>query len=206
MTDCSPNRGAGLRIRFRQGCLLAGLLLCLPAAAQAQENAPAEPGPWAVTFWGAWGTDGDIEDFPGIASDFEDSWFAGVGLTREIGRMGEDFAWEVEAIAVRHFGEQRHWEGDLALGLRWTDPFWTGSFAVSTGVSLANSLPTLEERVDPPTRKFLHFLGIEAAFSTKSNSASEFVLRLHHRSAAYGLYGTQDGGSNFVALGYRRRF
>ena len=195
-----------MRIRFRQGCLLAGLLLCLPAAAQAQENAPTEPGPWAVTFWGAWGTDGDIEDFPGIASDFEDSWFAGVGLTREIGRMGEDFAWEVEAIAVRHFGEQRHWEGDLALGLRWTDPFWTGGFAVSTGVSLATSLPALEERVDPSTRKFLHFLGIEAAFSTKSNPAREFVLRLHHRSAAYGLYGTQDGGSNFVALGYRRRF
>jgi hypothetical protein len=193
-----------LLIRFGQECLLAGLLLWLPAAALAQESAPAEPGPWAVTFWGAWGTDGSIEELPGVASDFEKSWFAGIGLTREIGRMGEDFTWEVEAIAVRHFGEQRHWEGDLALGLRWTDPFWTGSLAVSTGVSLASSLPVLEERADPPTRKFLHFLGIEAAFSTKANPAHEVVLRLHHRSAAYGR--TDDGGSNFVAVGYRRRF
>ena len=157
-----------MRNRFRQGYLLAGLLLWLPAAALAQESAPAEPGPWAVTFWGAWATDGEIEDIPGVSSDFEKSWFAGVGLAREIGRMGEDFAWEVEAIALRHFGEQRHWEGDLVLGLRWTDPFWTGSFAASTGVSLASSLPALEERVDPPTKKFMHFLGFEAAFSASS--------------------------------------
>ncbi len=183
-----------------------GLLLWVPAVALAQESTATEAGPWAVTFWGAWGTDGDIEDIPGIGSDFENSWFAGIGLTREIGRMGEDFAWEVEAIAVRHFGEQRHWEGDLALGLRWIDPFWTGSLALATGVSLASSLPPLEERVDPPTRRFLHFLGIEAAFSTPANRSQEFVLRLHHRSAAYGLYGTDDGGSNFFALGYRRRF
>lgn len=187
--------------------LLTGLfLLWLAAPATAQESQPAEPGPWAVTFWGGWGTDGDIEDFPGIVSNFENSWFAGVGLTREIGRMGEGFAWEVEGIAVRHFGEQRHWEGDLVLGLRWTDPFWNGSFAVSTGVSMASGLPRMEERVDPPSKRALQFLGIEAAFSTKANPAQEFVLRLHHRSAAYGLYGTDDGGSNFVALGYRRRF
>jgi len=178
----------------------------LPASAQAQEISPVEPGPWAVTFWGAWGTDGNIEDLPGVTSDFEKSWLAGIGLTREIGRTGEDFAWEVEAIAVRHFGEQRHWEGDLALGLRWRDPFWPGSFAVHSGVSLASRLPVLEERVDPPTRKFLHFLGIEWAFAARANPSRELVLRLHHRSAAYGLYGTDDGGSNFVALGYRSRF
>ena len=187
--------------------LLPGLFLLWRAApAAAREDAPAAPGPWAVTFWGAWGTDGAIEHVPGVVSNFENSWFAGVGLSREIGRMGEHFAWEVEAIAVRHFGEQRHWEGDLALGLRWTDPPWTGSIAISNGVSLASSLPVLEERVDPPTRKFLHFLGLEAAFSTKANPGQEFVLRLHHRSAAYRLYGTDDGGSNFVAVGYRRRF
>lgn len=184
-----------------------GLLLwLLPAPAPAQEATPAEPSPWAVTFWGAWGTDGDIEDFPGIVSDFENTWFVGVGLSREIGVMWEDFAWEVEAIAVKHFGEQRHWEGDLALGLRWTDPFWTGSFAFSTGVSLASELPVMEARVDPPSKRFLQFMGIEAAFSTRARPDREIVLRLHHRSAVYGLYGTHDGGSNFVALGYRQRF
>lgn len=190
----------------RKLCLLAGLLCWPPLPALAQETASANPGPWAVTVWGAWGTDGDIEDLPGIVSDFENTWFVGVGLSREIGVMWEDFAWEVEAIAVKHFGEQRHWEGDLALGLRWTDPFWTGSFAFSTGVSLASELPVMEDRVDPPSKKFLQFMGIEAAFSTRARPDREIVLRLHHRSAAYGLYGTHDGGSNFVALGYRVRF
>jgi hypothetical protein len=32
------------------------------------------------------------------------------------------------------------------------------------------------------------------------------VARLHHRSAAWGLWGTDDGGSNFFGLGLRRRF
>lgn len=191
---------------LRKLCLLAGLLCWPSLSALAQEAAPTDADPWAVTFWGAWGTDGRIEEFPGIASDFENSWFAGIGLTREIGRLGRDFIWEAEAILARHFGEQRHWEGDLAIGLRWTDPFWTGSLAASTGVSLASSQPVLEERVDPPTRKFLQFLGLEAAFSSKTDPAREIVLRLHHRSAVYGLYGTHDGGSNFVALGYRVQF
>lgn len=187
--------------------MLVGLLpWLLSAPALAQDAAPAQMDPWAVTIWGGWGTDGDIQNIPGISSDFEKSWFAGVGLTREIGHMGEDFAWEVEAIAVKHFGEQRHWEGDLSLGLRWTDPFWTGSLAAHTGVSLASSLPVMEERIDPSTKRLLHFLGFEAAFSTKADPNRELVLRLHHRSAVYGLYGTHDGGSNFVALGYRRRF
>jgi hypothetical protein len=190
--------------------LLAGLLLWLPAAALAQEGAPPAPGPWAVTFWGGWGTDGDIEDLPGINSSFEKSWFAGIGLSREIGRMGEDFAWEVEAIAVKHFGWQRHWEGDLAIGLRWTDPPWNGkirsSLAVATGVSLASRLPPLEETFDPPTKQLLQFLALEAAFSSANRSDLEYVLRLHHRSAVFGLYGTDDGGSNFLALGFRKRF
>jgi hypothetical protein len=196
----------GVGRRLRKLCVLAGLLLWLPMSALAQETTPAEPGPWAVTIWAGWGTDGDIQNIPGISSDFEESWFAGVGLTREIGRMGKDFVWEAEAIAVKHFGEQRHIEGDLTLGLRWIDPFWTGSLAVSTGVSLASRLPVLEERTDPPTKRFLQFLGVEAAFASKADPAREIVLRLHHRSAAYGLYGTHDGGSNFVALGYRQRF
>ena len=176
----------------------------------AQDIADAGRKPWSVTFWGGWGTDGDIEDIPGINSNFEKSWFAGIGLSREIVRMGDDFMWEIEAIAVRHLGWQRHWEGDLAIGLRWTDPPWNDKFrsslALATGVSLASRLPPLEETFDPPTKKFLQYLALEATFSSANRSGLEYVLRLHHRSAAFGLYGTDDGGSNFLALGIRKRF
>lgn len=176
----------------------------------AQDIADAGRKPWSVIFWGGWGTDGDIEDIPGINSSFEKSWFAGIGLSREIGHMGDDFTWEIEAIAVRHFGWQRHWEGDLAIGLRWTDPPWNDKFrsslALATGVSLASRLPPLEETFDPPTKKLLQYLALEATFSSANRSGLEYVLRLHHRSAAFGLYGTDDGGSNFLALGIRKRF
>jgi hypothetical protein len=96
--------------------------------------------------------------------------------------------------------------GDLAVGLRWTDPFWTGSLAASTGLSLASSLPATEELIDPPTRKLLHFIRIEAAFALWDRSDREFVFGLHHRSSAFGSYGTHNGGLNFLAIGYRLRF
>lgn len=187
-------------------CISVLLLAGLPTLASGQDRPDARSFPWAVTGWGAWGTDGVIEDLPGITSNFEKTWLVGIGLTREIGRTGEDFVWEIEGIAARHFGEQRHWEGDLSIGVRWVDPFWTGSFAVHSGVSMASRFPVFEERIDPPTKKFLHFLGFEAAFAGKQDPSQEFVLRLHHRSAAYGLYGTHHGGSNYVALGLRKRF
>lgn len=188
-------------------CALVPVLAGSAASALAQDiPAGAQPTPWSVTGWGAWGTDGVIEDLPGITSNFEKTWLVGVGLTREIGRTGQVFVWEIEGIAVKHFGEQYHWEADLALGVRWIDPFWNGSFAAHSGVSFASELPVFEERIDPPTRKTMHFLGFEAAFAGKEDPSREIVLRLHHRSGAYGLYGTNQGGSNYVALGIRKRF
>ena len=188
--------------------VLAPMLLAGAAAPVAAADALEKP--WAMTVWGGWGTDGDIQNVPGINSDFEKSWFAGLSLAREFARTGEHFAWEVEAVAVRHFGWQRHWEADLAVGLRWDGFSWSenlhSSVAIATGVSYATRLPVMEQAVDPDTKKWLQFMAVEIDFSRPERPDRALVLRLHHRSAAYGLYGTHDGGSNFVALGFRQRF
>ncbi len=196
----------GARHRRRLcGAALALLLGCAGARVHAEET-----GPWAATLWGGWGTNGHIEDLPGVTSDFENSWFAGIGLAREFARSGERFAWEVEAVVVKHFGWQLHLEGDLALGLR-RDGIslgerLQGSVAIATGLSWTSRLPVMEQAVDPDTKRLLQFLALEIDVARRDRPEYALVLRLHHRSSAWGLYGTENGGSNFVALGLRRRF
>ena len=200
----SWRRGTILRVLGRLG---AALLASAPIAAAAAEHTDPL---WAVTVWGGWGTDGDNEDLPGVNSSFEETWFAGLGLAREFARTGEDFTWEVEAVVAKHFGWQRHWEGDLAVALRWDGYAWPkslhSSVAIATGVSYASRLPVMEQAVDPDTRKWLQFMALEIDFARPERPDRALALRLHHRSAAWGLYGTQDGGSNFLALGFRKRF
>jgi hypothetical protein len=64
----------------------------------------------------------------------------------------------------------------------------------------------MEQAVDPVTRKWLQFMAIEIDFARPQRPEWALVARLHHRSAAWGLWGTDDGGSNFFGLGLRRRF
>lgn len=165
---------------------------------------------WAATAWVSWGSDGDINNLPTISSDFEQTWMVGFSLAREFARTGAHFGWELEAGLYKHFGWQTHWEGDLGIGLRWDGYEWPksldSSVAVVTGVSYASSLPEMEQEVDPDSRKWLHFLALEIAFARPERPEWGIVARLHHRSSAYGLYGTENGGSNFYGLGIRRWF
>lgn len=196
-------QGMTVRVLCRLG---AALLAWLPVQAAASED--GEP-LWAAAVWGGWGTDGDIENLPGVTSDFEKTWFAGVSLARQFVRTGA-FTWEFEAIAVRHFGWQRHWEGDLAVGVRWDGFSWPAdlhsSVAIATGVSYASRMPAMEAAVNSDTRKWLQFMAVEIDFTRPDRPDRALVLRLHHRSSVWGLYGTEHGGSNFVALGFRKRF
>ncbi|UCH75469.1 MAG: hypothetical protein JSU82_06430 [Rhodospirillales bacterium] len=163
---------------------------------------------WAVTGWAHWGTNGDITTVPGVTSDFENSWIIGGSAARQFARTGEDFVWEVEAGLYKHFGWQTHWEGDLSVGLRWDGYSWPKSLdssaAIATGISYASSLPVLEEAVDPETRRWLQFMAVEIDFARPERPEWALVFRLHHRSAAWSLWGTDDGGSNFYGLGLRR--
>ncbi len=193
--------------RWISGALAGAFLACEAAPPAAAE--PDDP-LWAVTFWGFWGADGDINNLPPLNSNFEKTWLAGLGLAREVARTGEHISWEIEAVVVKHIGWQTHWEGDLALSLRWDGYSWPqsldSSVAIATGVSYASRLPEMEQAVDPDTRKWLQFMALEIDFARPERPDRALVLRLHHRSSAFGLYGTDNGGSNFYGVGLRRRF
>ena len=183
--------------------LLAGL--AVSAWAQEEDRRPA-----FFTFWGAWGTDGVIEDLPGLSSNFEQTWFAGVGLTKEFGQWGKSLTWEVEGQAIKHFGWQTNYEFNGIISARWHRFPWnqrvSTSFAVSTGLSWASEVPKMEAELDDSDARLLQYLGFEFAFSRPETPDRIFAIRLHHRSSAYGVFGPAGDGSNFVAVGLRRRF
>lgn len=134
-----------------------------------------------------------------------DSHMAGFAVARRVYTMWEHLDWEVEGSAYQHWGIEDHQEFNLAFVARWTalpwDEILDTSLAFGQGVSWATELPDLED----DTRRLLHHLIAEVEFAPPQRSAVSLVLRLHHRSGVFGLYGA-SGGSNALMLGLRYRF
>ncbi|MDF2810762.1 MAG: hypothetical protein K0S56_1793 [Microvirga sp.] len=200
-------------VRF---CLVAIVLVGGPAAARASERT------WHATGYVSRWANTDLLDVPerSFAGDltFEDSNFLGAGITRvivpsfAIPLPGTDFAFrgnriELEGQVVRHFGDQTHWEGTLALMFRTGQiPLFGGlsvNIAFGEGLSYASERPRLEGsfRVEPS--RFLNYLALEAEFSHASLPGVYFVPRIHHRSGIFGVIAPRESGSNFIGAGIR---
>lgn len=139
--------------------------------------------------------------------NFEDSYLGGVALNRRVATSFDDrLHWEVDGSLYRHWGEQSHWEANAAVVARWTDFPWDDyvntSFAFGQGLSYATRRPAVE---GDDTRRFLNHLLVELETAPPGGSPVSLVTRVHHRSGAFGLYGT-SAGSDFVSLGLRYRF
>lgn len=93
---------------------------------------------------------------------------------------------------------------------RWSEFPWNTylmtSFAIGEGISYATSIPSLEGKSSDNTKRMLNYMLLEATFSLPSKPRWQLVLRLHHRSGAYGLYHAGNTGSNNVGLGLRYLF
>jgi hypothetical protein len=193
-------------------------LLCLgsPAAAQNPERS------WHLTAYGSRWVNADLLDIPErtFTGDLtaEDAYFVGAGLSRvivpsfSIPLPGTGFAFrgnriELEGQVLRHFGDQSHWEGTVALMFRTGQiPLFGGlsvNLAFGEGLSYASERPRLEGsfRVEPS--RFLNYLAFEAEFSHASLPGVSFVPRIHHRSGIFGLVAERESGSNFIGAGIR---
>lgn len=114
-------------------------------------------------------------------------------------------------VAVRD-GSRQHsiYEFDPYFDVRWANFPWDAwlptSFAIGEGVSYDTSVPWIERKGNPDTKRLLNFLMLEATFALPNNPRLQFVARIHHRSGAYGLYHAGNTGSNVVGLGVRYVF
>jgi hypothetical protein len=118
--------------------------------------------------------------------------------------------WEFETNATYNFGDQDHWELNVApVTLRWQRFPWSDrlrtSVAFGVGLSYAFEFPRVEYELENDTQQFLVFWQLELTVGPREGPWSA-VLRLHHRSPAWGLVGVDDGGMNAPSLGFRYEF
>jgi hypothetical protein len=141
--------------------------------------------------------------------DFVDSYFLAVGLARKVGEYRDRMSFEIEGQVVKHFDYMDHWEFNGALTGRWEKFPWDASLdtslAFGIGPSYATDEPEVEIDNNDETSKFLVYWMIELALGLPEYPQTALILRLHHRSDAWGLI-NKDGGSNGIGCGIKYRF
>lgn len=117
---------------------------------------------------------------------------------------------ESEVNVTYNFGDQDHWELNVVpLTLRWQRFPWSDRLHTTTafgaGFSYAFDRPEVEDELENDTQQFLIYWLLEITAGPVEGPWSA-VLRLHHRSPAWGAMGVADGGMNAPSLGFRYEF
>ena len=118
----------------------------------------------------------------------------------------------VEFIGLQHFRHQHDMEVDIAYMVHTPYTSWSGLLLRAgggIGPSLALARPSAEDGpTDAPTRRtrLQNYIGLELEASLVDSPDIAMVLRLHHRSGAYGLVAPNGVGSNFLSAGLRFAF
>jgi hypothetical protein len=180
------------------------ILATIPVLCQAAN------GDWSTTIYGAAistqpGWEDNIIDAPNTR--FADSYLLAFALSRQYAEWKEGaLTFEAEGQVVKHFGDQTHWEFNaVPIVLRWHRFPWSEHVATAAafglGLSYATELPPVEDLLEEETHQALVYWVLEMT-AGPVDSRWAVSLRIHHRSAAFGLMG-KDGGSNALGLGVR---
>ena len=114
-------------------------------------------------------------------------------------------------VTVRNgSNEPTIYEFDPYIIFRWANLPWNQhvvtSLALAEGVSYVSSVPAIEKRNGDNYKRLINYLMFEATFAMPDHPQLQFVIRIHHRSGAYGLYGAGNNGSNDIGAGIRYLF
>lgn len=141
--------------------------------------------------------------------DYGDITFGSITFGRKLADYGRYLSFEPEAGVGRRFGDADEYEFWGTLYMRWNPFFWDHivdtSIAISTGVSYASDNNALEEDRARSNATWLHYFSPEITLAPPGDSSLSFVIRLHHRSGAGGLFG-ESGGFQYLMFGLRARF
>lgn len=166
---------------------------------------------FAVTVYGGRMTDGDFGEALTGQADFIDAYVLVGALSWTFARYYENaLSFELEGQVGKWFEDSDHWELNIPVAIRWSKFPWNRhvatSLAYGLGPSFASEKPQAEIDEHDTTKKFLVYWYAELALGPpQSNWAG--VLRIHHRSGAFGLVADRgEGGSNTLCLGLKYRF
>jgi hypothetical protein len=166
---------------------------------------------FAATVYGGRMTDGDFGEALTGNAEFIDAYVMVGALSWTFARFYDDaLSFELEGQVGKWFGDSDHLEFNLPVAIRWSKFPWNHyvatSLAYGLGPSYATEEPEAEIDVHGTTHQFLIYWFAELALGPPESSWAG-VLRIHHRSGAFGLVSDRgDGGSNTLCIGIKYRF
>jgi hypothetical protein len=144
-----------------------------------------------------------------LHAEFVDAYLVAAAVSKETHRyLDERLALEFEGNVTYNFGDQSHWEFNVAAMPRWHRFPWSRHVATSAafglGLSFATEVPPVEVQLEGSTKRLLIYWMLELTVGPV-DSKWRLALRLHHRSGAFGFL-ADDGGMNAPSLGVRYEF
>ena len=205
--DRSFRRNSPTAFGLSASALLCSIALASTAADAAEQAVQAKD--FAVSLYAGRLTNSDWRDSISGQADYVDSRLV-VGALGWTFKRAEDRSWslELEGNVAKHFGDQDHWEFNALVSGRWHRFPWSDTVATSVafgfGPSYATEVPKVEVANDGDSARLLLFWHLELTLGPPKGDW-EAMLRLHHRSTGYGVFG-DDGGGNAVTAGVRYHF
>lgn len=155
-----------------------------------------------------------FNSIPSWSWQYEDSGIVGGTLSRRITTIFRVFDLEAEIGAAQRFGSMDQTEFWEALYLRYGEFPWNSflhtTVAVSTGLNYASGISQFEKDnagpVQPNGANVLHYFAPEVTFAWPDRLDRQLVLRLHHRSGAYGVLNEVYSGTTYLTVGLRSWF
>ena len=164
---------------------------------------------WFLTIYGGAHAQDTIEDVFTFNAKFEDNdYIAVAALAREFWHYKDYISFEAEGQIGKHFNNDTFWEFNGLIIGRWHVFPWNKyvdtSLAVGDGLSCYTEISKVEKEDDDDAQKTLNYLLFELALGLPQYPRWDLVVRIHHRSSIFGLYGA--GGSNYVTGGIKFSF
>lgn len=140
-----------------------------------------------------------------------DGGMAGLAVDKSLLNLGWDIHVGAEAEITEYFAGDTYTVGSLGLGLRFGRFPWNNtSLAIYSGPSYALDPPRVPDYKYGPSyrmRKFLNYIGIEFAMAIPGHEQHwDAVLRIYHRSGAWGVYSNNVDEGSVLGVGIRARF
>ena len=186
------------------------LLLCLLCDANIFCKSAGAEDDWALTLYGARLSANSFGETLTFQSEYENSYILALAVSKKVLSFRESLDIELEGQVVKHFKEQNHWEFNVLSVFRWLPFFWDiyidTSLAIGVGLSYATKNPPIELTYLGPSPKLMGYLMVEFAFCLPDVPKYSFVVRIHHRSGANGLFGNRHDASNAFGFGIKYLF
>ncbi len=191
------------------------LAILFTGAAWAQEPATVTPRgeyKWAVTAYYGKLTSDTLSDVLTFKADYDSDYkFWVLALTRKLKTVNPSLTIEAEGQIAKHTTGQDHWELNGLFALRWLRFPWDGfidtTVAGGAGLSFATEVPPFEVETEGSSDKLLGYLMFELTVGPPSIPQWDLVSRIHHRSGAGKIFGSDvEGASNSITVGVKYRF